>query len=138
MIYVAGEKRNDYAHRVAYRAAYGEIPSGLFVLHSCDNRACVNPKHLRLGGPRENALDIVLRGKPSMSKLTRSTVRYVRSQRGKKTQIELGRELGVHPRTVGEAQRGRTWKEIGARAPGKEARMGKGKGKGGKGTKKPC
>jgi hypothetical protein len=37
----------EYAHRVAYRDAYGPIPPGWHVHHECGVRACVNPGHLR-------------------------------------------------------------------------------------------
>ena len=35
-------------HRVAYEAARGPIPDGMTVDHTCRNRRCVNPLHLRL------------------------------------------------------------------------------------------
>lgn len=57
----------NVAHRVAWILANGPIPKGLFVLHSCDNRACVRIDHLRLGTPKENGHDQVLRDRKPKS-----------------------------------------------------------------------
>lgn len=35
------------AHRRSWQIAYGEIPAGLDIHHSCYIRHCVNPEHLR-------------------------------------------------------------------------------------------
>lgn len=42
-----------------------DLPRELFVLHSCDNPACVNPHHLRLGTQKENMRDAVIRNRMS-------------------------------------------------------------------------
>lgn len=62
-----GRFTEDYvpqeAHRLAYAIEYGEVPEGVWVLHSCDNPPCCNPAHLRLGGNTENVMDRVARGR---------------------------------------------------------------------------
>jgi hypothetical protein len=51
------------AHRVSHLLTHGPIPPGLYVLHSCDNRRCVNPNHLRIGTAQDNADDRRIRGR---------------------------------------------------------------------------
>jgi hypothetical protein len=59
-----GRRHITYAHRVAYVLGHGDIPAGPFVvMHTCDERACVNPAHLRLASQKENIHDGIAKGR---------------------------------------------------------------------------
>lgn len=40
-----------------------QIADGMVILHSCDNKLCVNPEHLSEGTPKENSEDMVRKGR---------------------------------------------------------------------------
>jgi hypothetical protein len=94
-----GKARNYLAHRATYEALRGEIPSGANVLHSCDNRACCNIEHLRLGTHQDNMNDVRERrrgtiGSPPWSaKVDADAVREIRRRH----------RAGEHPRDIAKA-----------------------------------
>lgn len=67
-VYTAGygafsiKHRQISAHRASYLAHFGGIPEGAYILHKCDNKPCVNPRHLYAGSASDNTRDTVARG----------------------------------------------------------------------------
>ena len=55
-------------HRYSYTLYRGPIPPGLLVLHSCDVRNCVNPRHLFLGTQKDNVQDMMHKGRAKFRK----------------------------------------------------------------------
>lgn len=108
------------AHRISYESTYGEIPAGLYVLHHCDNRSCVNPQHLSVGTQQDNMNDMLRkhrsrdsRGeKNENAKLTWEKVREIRAEVKKGfTQRSIAKLYGVDYTTVNHIVRNYTWKE---------------------------
>ena len=96
------------AHRVAYQIYKGEIADGLWVLHTCDNRKCVNPDHLYLGTAKQNTNDMhkrarnVGRTKYSMELVEKARALYADGR----SQQSIADELGIHQTTISKFIRG--------------------------------
>lgn len=58
-----GRSKDVSAHRAAYAYFYGALPDGTCVLHQCDVRRCINPRHLFLGSKADNSQDMVAKGR---------------------------------------------------------------------------
>jgi hypothetical protein len=86
------------AHRVAWELANGPIPDGMWVLHHCDVRDCVNPAHLYLGTHRQNVRDMIERGRhPSARHFPRADSRIeIRLTPERRQELsELAAEIGI-------------------------------------------
>jgi hypothetical protein len=60
-------KKIKKAHRVSWELHNGDT-QGLYVLHKCDNRKCVNPNHLFLGTQLDNIDDMVTKNRHAKGK----------------------------------------------------------------------
>lgn len=61
VIWINGKNQN--AHKASYILNKGAVPDGVWVLHTCDNKKCINPDHLYLGDRKQNTIDAMLRGR---------------------------------------------------------------------------
>ena len=97
------------AHRAAYALANGELPSGAHVIHSCDNRACINPAHLRAGTNQENIADKANKGRAG-KKLTAEAAKEIKNMlsQGYK-QYKIATQFGIHQSCVSDIKRGVSW-----------------------------
>ena len=123
-------KRFDQrAPRAAYKLLVGEITDGLWVLHKCDVKGCVNPEHLYLGDVRQNVKDAMERGRldtspnpakgkkgelNTKSKLKEEDVVKIRSIKNPNGQMNrwLARCYRIHINTIRAVIKRKTWQHI--------------------------
>jgi hypothetical protein len=116
-------KKTQLAPRVSWLIATGSAPR-LLVCHKCDNPPCVNPRHLFEGSVRDNALDMVAKGRArggnlrggrhGNAKMTDALVAEVlrRASTPDTTQSEVARQLGLPQQTVNKIVRRKIWKHV--------------------------
>ena len=116
-----GKKRPIWAHRASWILYRGPVPDGMWVLHHCDNRACVNPDHLFLGRAKDNTQDMMNKGRGGHGccsgeaaynhKLTDNRVRLIRASVGVR-QRTLAAQFGVNQKVIWCVIHRRNWRHI--------------------------
>lgn len=111
------------AHRVAFTLSNGAIPRGqghhgTVIMHTCDNRVCCNPAHLRIGNHAENMRDMKDKGRRKninvgasngRAKLTLEQVAAIRTDtRGKRT---IAKDYNISPVQAQRVRLGQQWAE---------------------------
>lgn len=68
---ILGSSKPVYAHRASWEIANDQsVPTGLVVMHSCDNPPCVNPAHLSVGTAGDNNRDAIAKGRNAFTQRT--------------------------------------------------------------------
>ena len=106
------------AHRAALIIGGVDIPSGMVVMHSCDNPGCVNPDHLSIGTQADNIRDMCLKGRNSGWRggdvntvvLTKEDVVFIRQLGGQGRKI--AKCFGVSETTISNIINRKTWKWV--------------------------
>lgn len=112
-------KKTENAHRVAYKLWKGEIPKGVWVLHTCRNK-CVNPEHLQLGTPRKNNGEDKLRDGTLLQGTKNPTVKYTETQileirkrySDGETQTSIAKSLGIKQGHISDICLRKVWSHI--------------------------
>jgi len=110
------------AHRVAYFLGTGRQPTGLHVLHKCDNKRCCNPAHLFLGTNGDNCNDYLAKGfgphlghdqvgeRNGNARLTEADVRAIRAAND--IQRIIAARYGITQVMVSRIKLRRAWKHV--------------------------
>jgi hypothetical protein len=115
---ISAFRKQTKAHRVSWIVHFGPIPAGIHVLHRCDNRKCMNPRHLFLGSNAANMADKARKKRawipPSIRdfepRLTASQVEYIRSTDIAGT--ELARQFGLTATAIYHIRAGRSYRSL--------------------------
>lgn len=106
------------ASRAAIMLRHGKLGRFQFVCHTFDNRLCVNPKHLWIGTPKDNAQDMVRKKRQvtpigaanPMTKLSEDEVRQIRtSNLGHRP---IARLLRVDESLIRQIRKGKWWNHV--------------------------
>jgi len=114
-----GKLLPERAHRFSWIIHNGEIPSGKWILHKCDNPSCVNPEHLFIGDRQNNIKDMMNKNRqyrPIGSKNSQATIERESAIKirtlyvaGEYPYPRLMRMFGLSKSQISRIVRGQSW-----------------------------
>lgn len=121
--YGYGQIKINYKYVGAHRMSYiihskKGIPEGKLICHTCDNRLCVNPKHLYVGTKYSNAQDCVNKNRQTRlrgidngnTKLT--TLEVIEIRKSKLSSYKIAAKYNVTPSTIRSVRNKNRWAHL--------------------------
>jgi predicted XRE-type DNA-binding protein len=115
--YVGYKGKVWQAHRLSWLLTFNKKPK--FLLHSCDNKLCVNTLHLSEGNHTQNMADMVNKSRQARgernghSKLSESeAMEVIQMLKSKKQQKEIAAIFNIARPTVSSIATGKSWKHL--------------------------
>lgn len=112
------QKKGYSTHRLSWWLHHGELPPSMDVLHTCDNRLCINPAHLYLGTDVENARDCIARGRANKPKGEQhpraklNTAKVIAIRASNLPDKPLAKSYGVAPSLIYAVRARRIWRHV--------------------------
>lgn len=122
---------HHFAHHFSWKLTNSEKwNTKLFLMHTCDTPACVNPQHLVLGSHQANSTDMMQKGRgkgqfqkgqlPNWAKLDKEQAEQIRAELNQFRQTNgklkygslsvLGKKYGLSKDTLSKIAKGETYK----------------------------
>ena len=105
--------KSVYVHRWVVGARTGDV-----VMHICDNKQCINPKHLRIGTHKQNSEDMVKKDRQAKgedagnSKLSKESVLEIRNYKGSLSSRKVAQLYNISKTNVLDIWNGRIWRHV--------------------------